>query len=129
MPEGLRVKNIDTHALESRSERRETPEGRVIKIQKKNAGKISEKRLRRPLSELENSGNLSRYKTMNGLELFTHATNTHGNTGEESKTAEEFLDSIRDGREGDLSDYERELEKALLYEAGFDVLEVEEAFE
>lgn len=66
---------------------------------------------------------------MNGLQIYTHATNTHGNTGEDAKSAEEFLEEMREGRDGDLSDYERELEKALLYEAGFDVLEVEEVYE
>jgi len=59
---------------------------------------------------------------MNGHELFTHATNSYVNQPDTDKTAEDFLEELEDAEN-------EELKKAIMYFAGFDVLQVEEAFE
>lgn len=59
---------------------------------------------------------------MNGNELFTHATNSYVNQPDTDKTPEQFLEDIEDAEK-------EELQKALMHFAGFDVMQVEEAFE
>lgn len=59
---------------------------------------------------------------MNASEIHAHATNTFVNQPDDSKTAEELLEEIEDAEK-------EELQKAILFFAGFNVLDVEEAFE
>lgn len=59
---------------------------------------------------------------MNGNQLFTHTTNAYVNQPDNKTSPEEFLEDIEDAEK-------EELQKALMFFAGFDVMQVEEAFE
>lgn len=65
---------------------------------------------------------------MNGLQMFTHATNIKTYNVDGMKDPEQVLEEIRD-EDQDTEQYAEELEKALLYYAGFTVLDVEELYE
>lgn len=65
---------------------------------------------------------------MDALQMFTHATNIKTYNTDGMKDPEEFLQEIREEGE-EVEDYTEELEKALLFYAGFSVLEVEELYE
>jgi len=64
---------------------------------------------------------------MNGHEIFAHTTNTFVNQEENnSEDAEEFLEELRDSSG---EDYEQQLERAILYFAGFNAVDVSEVYE